>query len=61
MTIMYRVVPGHVIEPEVVSQHQDDVRLHGAESKAGREEGDYGEQRQHCTVSLVGPFISKTE
>ena len=61
MTIMYRVVPGHVIEPEVVSQRQDNVRLQGAESKAGREEGDGGEQIQHCIVRLVGTFISRTE
>ena len=61
MTIMYRVVPGHMIEPEVVRQHQDDVWLQGAESKAVREEGDDEEQIQHCIVSLVGAFISKTE
>ena len=58
---MYRVVPGHVIEAEVVRYHQDDVWLQRAESKARREEGNGGEQIQHCTVSLVGPFISKTE
>ena len=58
---MYRVVPGHIIEPEVVSQRQDNVGLPGAESKAGREEGDDEEQIQHCIVSLVGAFISKTE
>ena len=58
---MYRVVPVHVIEPEVVSQRQDNVGLQGAESKAGREEGDGGEQIQHSIVRLVGTFISRTE